>query len=73
MAEKVFTTIPVPETHTGMIREEQSMNRGNRKELICRKQIKGNIYDKFRVIVKENNVDAAKKEYERQGYTVFKM
>ena len=47
------------------------MVRENRKRLICRKQIKGKIYDVFEVVVTASNEEAAKKEYERQGYTVF--
>lgn len=49
------------------------MKAENRVKLHCRKQIKGNIYDSFEVVVSAGNVDAAKNEYERQGYTVFKL
>ena len=49
------------------------MKRENRIRLHCRKQIKGRIYDRFSVVVNGSNKDAAKKEYERQGYTVFGM
>lgn len=49
------------------------MNISGRTTLICRKEIAKGIYDKFRVVVKTSNVDSAKKEYERQGYTVFRV
>lgn len=49
------------------------MKRENRKRLRCRKQIKGRVYDTFEVVVNANNEDAAKREYERQGYTVFSV
>lgn len=49
------------------------MKAENRAKLRCSKQIKGHIYDSFTVVVSAGNVDAAKNEYERQGYTVFKL
>ena len=47
------------------------MRAENRVTLRCRKHIVGRIYDDFRVVVSEANKDSARKEYERQGYTVF--
>lgn len=47
------------------------MKAENRVKLLCRKQIKGKIYDSFEVVVSADNVSNAKSEYERQGYTVF--
>lgn len=49
------------------------MKAENRAKLRCSKHIKGSIYDSFTVVVSSGNVDAAKSEYERQGYTVFKL
>lgn len=49
------------------------MKAENRVKLLCRKHIKGNIYDSFEVVVSAGSVDSAKSEYERQGYTVFKL
>ncbi len=49
------------------------MNRTGRTKLPCRKEVAKRIYDKFEVVVKTINADAAKKEYERQGYTVFRV
>ena len=49
------------------------MKAENRAKLRCYKHIKGSIYDSFTVTVSAGNVDAAKSEYERQGYTVFKL
>lgn len=46
------------------------MKRANRVRLNCRKKIRYGVIDHFHVIVTEANKDAAKKEYERQGYTV---
>lgn len=49
------------------------MKAAGRTTLICRKEIAKGIYDKFSVVVKTANVDSAKKEYERQGYKVFRV
>ena len=49
------------------------MKAENRAKLRCSKNITGNIYDSFTVTVSAGNVDAAKNEYERQGYTVLKL
>ena len=49
------------------------MKAENRAKLRCSKHIKGSIYDSFTVVVSADNVDNAKNEYERQGYTVFKL
>jgi len=46
------------------------MRAENRKTLHCRKHIVGKIYDAFTVVVSEANADNAKREFERQGYTV---
>lgn len=42
----------------------------NRAKLLCSKYLKGRSCDEFTVVVTQNNRDAAKKEYERQGYQV---
>lgn len=49
------------------------MKAQNRKQLLCRKHLVGNIYDMFTVNVHSSIVEDAKKEYERQGYTVAKL
>ena len=46
------------------------MKAENRKTLHCRKHIIGMIYDDFRVVVSKDDADNAKREFERQGYTV---
>ena len=49
------------------------MKKENRSKLLCRKHIVGRIYDAFKVNVHTSIVEDAKKEYERQGYTVTKL
>lgn len=46
------------------------MKAENRKTLRCSKHIVGGIYDAFTVTVREADADNAKREFERQGYTV---
>ena len=49
------------------------MRAEGRKTLMCRKHIVGGIYDAFTVSVREADTDNAKREFERQGYTVSIM
>lgn len=49
------------------------MRAENRKRLMCRKHIIGGIWDAFTVTVREADADNAKREFERQGYTVSVM
>lgn len=47
------------------------MERKKRVTLICYKNIIGDVYDRFRVVVSADKKDAAKSEYQRQGYHVY--
>lgn len=49
------------------------MKSKNRKRLLCTKHIRDNIHDRFSVVVSEQSASDAKKEFERQGYTVIEM
>ncbi len=49
------------------------MKTANRTKLLCRKHLVGRIYDTFTVNVPSGIEEDAKKEYERQGYTVSKL
>ena len=49
------------------------MKAQNRKTLLCRKHLVGHIWDTFTVNVHPSTLEDAKKELERQGYTVTKL
>lgn len=46
------------------------MKMASRTRLICRKSLRSGVEDRFTVIVPIEKKDAARKEYERQGYKV---
>ena len=46
------------------------MKRYGRVILRCSKQIVGRVYDHFDVVVSADKKEAAKSEYQRQGYSV---
>ena len=47
------------------------MKRANRTWLHISKKIREKIFDRFTVVVKTEEKDLVKKEYESQGYKVF--
>lgn len=49
------------------------MKAENRVTLHCRKHIVGKVYDDFRVVVSKADEENAKREFERQGYTVTSL
>ncbi len=46
------------------------MKRVGRVKLRCSKRLRRRVYDTFFVVVASGKKDAAKAEYERQGYSV---
>ena len=46
------------------------MKMANRERLLCVKYLRRGVKDRFTVIVPIEKKDAARKEYERQGYKV---
>ena len=46
------------------------MKAKHRVKLLCYKHLSKYVTDKFTVVVMEDKKDAAKREYERQGYQV---